>query len=56
MWYPRVGEGQLSILKHREGTFIAILLEPRKRTKKALVAMVLAAYIQGVWICKVDDS
>lgn len=49
-----MGEIPLSIPKLREGTFFPSLLEPRKRSEKALLAIVQSAYVQGVSTRKVD--
>jgi transposase-like protein len=54
VWETRVGEIPLSIPKLREGTFFPSLLEPRKRSEKALLAVVQSAYVQGVSTRKVD--
>ncbi len=50
-----MGEIPLSIPKLREGTFFPSLLEPRKRSEKALLAVVQTAYVKGVSTRKVDD-
>jgi len=55
MWETRVGEIPLRIPKLREGSFFPSLLEPRKRSEKALLAVVQSAYVQGVSTRKVDD-
>jgi len=55
LWDPRVGEIPLRIPKLREGNFFPSLLEPRRRAEKALLAVVQAAYVQGVSTRKVDD-
>ncbi|MFV2044360.1 MAG: IS256 family transposase [Anaerolineales bacterium] len=55
MWETRVGEIPLSIPKLREGSFFPSLLEPRKRSEKALLAVVQTAYVKGVSTRKVDD-
>ena len=55
MWETRVGEIPLSIPKLREGTFSPSLLESRKRSEKALLAVVQTAYVKGVSTRKVDD-
>lgn len=55
MWETRVGEIPLSIPKLREGTFSPNLLEPRKRSEKALLAVVQTAHVKGVSTRKVDD-
>jgi len=49
-----VGEIPLSIPKLREGNFFPSLLEPRKRSEKALLAVVQSAYVHGVSTRKVD--
>ncbi len=43
MWETRVGEIPRSIPKLREGTFFPSLLEPRRRSEKALLPVVQAA-------------
>lgn len=54
-WETRVGELPLQIPKLREGNYFPSLLEPRKRSEKALLAVVQSAYVQGVSTRKVDD-
>ncbi|NIV37556.1 MAG: IS256 family transposase [Anaerolineae bacterium] len=54
-WETRVGEIPLRIPKLRDGTYFPSLLEPRKRSEKALLAVVQSAYVQGVSTRKVDD-
>ena len=44
----RVGELDLKIPKLRKGSYLPSLLTPRKRSEKALLAVVQEAYIQGV--------
>jgi transposase-like protein len=51
----RVGELSLRIPKVRQGTFFPSLLEPRRRTEKALLAVIQKAYVAGVSTRKVDD-
>jgi len=53
-WETRVGEIELEIPKLRRGSFYPSLLEPRKRSEKALLAVVQEAYINGVSTRKVD--
>jgi putative transposase len=53
-WETRVGEIPLSIPKLRGGTFFPSLLEPRKRSEKALLAVVQSAYVHGASTRKVD--
>jgi transposase-like protein len=54
-WETRVGDIPLRIPKLRNGTFFPSLLEPRKRSEKALLAVVQSAYVQGVSTRKVDE-
>lgn len=53
-WETRVGEVELEIPKLRRGSFYPSLLEPRRRSEKALLAVVQEAYINGVSTRKVD--
>lgn len=55
VWETRVGEIPLNIPKLRDGTYFPDLLEPRRRSEKALLAVVQSAYVQGVSTRKVDD-
>ena len=55
-WNSRVGTMKLAIPKLRQGSYFpAWLLEPRRRTEKALVAVVVEAYVQGVSTRRVED-
>ena len=54
LWETRVGEIPLHIPKLRSGSYFPSLLEPRRRSEKALLAVVQQAYIQGVSTRKVD--
>jgi putative transposase len=54
-WETRVGQIPLRIPKLREGSYFPSLLEPRKRSEKALLAVVQEAYVKGVSTRKVDD-
>lgn len=54
-WETRVGEIPLRIPKLRSGSYFPSLLEPRRRSEKALLAVVQQAYIKGVSTRKVDD-
>src|SRR4030066_864716 len=54
-WETRVGEIDLQIPKLRKGSYFPSLLQPRRRTEKALLAVVQQAYIEGVSTRKVDD-
>jgi transposase-like protein len=51
----RVGEVNLRIPKVRQGSYFPSLLEPRRRTERALVAVIQEAYVAGVSTRKVDD-
>jgi putative transposase len=51
----RVGEIDLHIPKLRQGTYFPSLLTPRRRSEKALLAVIQQAYIAGVSTRKVDD-
>lgn len=53
-WETRVGKLELSIPKVRQGHFYPSLLEPQKRSEKALIAVVQEAYILGVSTRKMD--
>jgi putative transposase len=55
VWETRVGEIPLHIPKLREGTYFPSLLEPRKRSEQALLAVIQEAYVKGVSTRKVDD-
>jgi transposase-like protein len=45
----------LKIPKLRKGSYFPAFMEPRKTAERALVAVVLEAWIQGVSTRKVDD-
>jgi len=51
----KAGDVELHIPKFREGSFLPILLEPRRRIDRALWAVVMEAYVHGVSTRKVDD-
>lgn len=55
IWETRVGEIPLRIPKVRSGTYFPSLLNPRRRSERALLAVVQQAYIKGVSTRKVDD-
>jgi transposase-like protein len=55
LWETRVGDIPLRIPRVRSGTYFPSLLHPRRRSEKALLAVVQQAYIQGVSTRKVDD-
>jgi putative transposase len=51
----KAGDVQLKIPKLREGSFFPALLEPRRRIDRALLAVVMQAYVHGTSTRKVDD-
>lgn len=55
LWETRVGEVPLRIPKLRKGTYFPSLLEPRKSSEQALLAVIQEAYVKGVSTRKVDD-
>lgn len=54
-WDTRVGTIDLQVPKLRTGSYFPCLLEPRRRTERALLAVIQEAYVQGVSTRKVDD-
>ena len=54
-WDTRVGTMELRIPKLREGSYFPSLLEPRRRSERALLAVVQQAYVEGVSTRRVDD-
>ena len=54
-WDIRVGTMQLHIPKLREGSYFPSLLEPRRRSEQALLAVIRQAYGEGVSTRRVDD-
>ena len=54
-WDTRVGTMELRIPKLREGCYFPSLLEPRRRSEKALLAVIQQAYVEGVSTRRVDD-
>ena len=53
-WDTRVGTIGLEIPKLREGSYFPSLLEPRRRSERALVSVVTQAYVEGVSTRRVD--
>jgi transposase-like protein len=51
----KAGDVELRSPKLREGSFLPVLLEPRRRIDRALWAVVMEAYVHGVSTRKVDD-
>ena len=54
-WDTRVGTVDLRIPKVREGSYFPSLLEPRRRSERALLAVVQQAYVEGVSTRRVED-
>jgi putative transposase len=54
-WDTRVGTIELQVPRVRDGSYFPVLLEPRKRAERALVAVVQEAYVQGVSTRRVDQ-
>ena len=46
-WDTRVGTMELRIPKLRDGSYFPSLLEPRRRSEKALLAVIQQAYVEG---------
>jgi len=53
-WDTRVGTIDLQVPRVRDGGYIPSLLEPRRRSERALLAVVQEAYVQGVSTRRVD--
>ncbi len=53
-WDTRVGTIDLQAPRVRDGGYIPSLLEPRRRSERALLAVVQEAYVQGVSTRRVD--
>ena len=54
-WDTRVGSLELQIPKLRQGSYFPALLEPRRRSERALLAVVQQAYVEGVSTRRVED-
>ena len=54
-WDTRVGTMDLHIPKLREESYFPSLLEPRRRSERALLAVIQQAYVEGVSTRRVDD-
>ena len=54
-WDTRVGTMELQIPKLREGSYFPSLLEPWRRSERALLAVIQQAYVEGVSTRRVDD-
>ena len=54
-WDTRVGTMDLHIPKLREGSYFPSLLELRRRSERALLAVIQQAHVEGVSTRRVDD-
>lgn len=54
-WDTRVGSIELAIPRLRRGSYFPSFLEARRRTERALCAVVAQAYVEGVSTRKVED-
>ncbi len=54
-WDTRVGTIDLQVPRVRDGSYFPALLDPRRQTERALVAVVQEAYVHGVSTRRVDD-
>src|SRR3982750_4743091 len=54
-WDTRAGEIELQIPKLRRGSYFPSILQPRKRSERALVSVVQQAYVCGVSTRRVDQ-
>ena len=54
-WRTRVGSVELRIPKLRKGSYFPAFLEPRRRSEKALTAVIQEAYVQGISTRSVDE-
>lgn len=54
-WDTRVGTIELAVPRVRDGSYLPSLLDPRRRTERALLAVVQEAYVLGVSTRRVDD-
>ncbi len=55
MLTTKAGDVELRIPKLRKGSFLPVILEPRRRIDQALYAVVMEAYVHGVSTRSVDD-
>jgi putative transposase len=54
-WDTRVGTIDLAVPRVRDGSYLPSLLDPRRRTERALLAVVQEAYVGGMSTRRVDD-
>src|SRR4051812_9758161 len=54
-WDTRAGTIALQVPRIRDGSYVPLLLEPRRRAERALTAVVQEAYIHGVSTRRVES-
>ena len=54
-WDTRVGTVELEVPRLRQGSYFPSILEPRRRAERALAAVVMQCYVEGVSTRRVDD-
>jgi transposase-like protein len=54
-WDTRVGTIDLAVPRVRDGSYLPSLFDPRRRTERALLAVVQEAYVGGMSTRRVDD-
>ena len=54
-WDTRVGTMELRLPKLKDGSYFLSLLEPRRRSEKALLAVIQQAYVEVVSTRRIDD-
>lgn len=54
-WDTPVGTIDLSVPKLRQGSYFPPLLQPRRRSERALLSVIQQAYVEGVSTRRVDD-
>ena len=54
-WDTRVGAMELQIPKLREGSYFPSLLEPQRRSERALLSVIQQGYVEGVSTRRMDD-
>ena len=54
-WDTRVGTLEVQVPKVRERSYFPSLLEPRRRSERALLAVVQQAYVEGVSTRRVEN-
>ncbi len=54
-WDTRVGTIELAVPRVRDGSYLPSLFDPRRRSERAMLAVVQEAYVSGVSTRRVDD-